>query len=103
MLAWCSHFSRLGVLRFGLCAITCFIAPHSECPHTTIFATFRTSTAYSIALASERSPIEMPSAVAGGIRFPTLRMMNFARVCRSQQFGHHPTIQKQQSMSVSGD
>ena len=57
----------------GLHAIAAFIAPHSECPHTTMFATFRTNTAYSIALASERSPIDIPSAVAGGIRLPTLR------------------------------
>jgi hypothetical protein len=35
----------------------------------------RTSTAYSIALASERSPVDTPSAVAGGIRLPTLRIV----------------------------
>src|SRR5262245_58233900 len=40
-----------------------------------MLATFKTSTAYSIALASERSPVDTPSAVAGGIRLPTLRIV----------------------------
>ena len=45
------------------------------CPHTTMFGTLSARTAYSIAAASDRSPIEMPSAVAGGMRLPTLRMV----------------------------
>ena len=32
-------------------------------------------TAYSMALASDRSPVDSPSAVAGGTRLPTLRMV----------------------------
>ena len=32
-------------------------------------------TAYSMALTSDRSPVESPSAVAGGTRLPTLRMV----------------------------
>src|SRR5262249_24864126 len=43
-----------------------------------MLATFSASTAYSIALASERSPVETPSAVAGGIRLPTLRSVKSA-------------------------
>ena len=38
--------------------------------------TFSTSSAYSIALASDRSPVEAPSTVAGGTRLPTFRMTN---------------------------
>src|SRR5262245_60480762 len=65
--AWYSHLSRFGALSPGVRASMAFIAPHPECPHTTMLATFSASTAYSMALASDRSPVEEPSGIAGGI------------------------------------
>ena len=39
-------FFKIGASGLGLRANTTFMAPHSECPHTTMFATLRTSMAY---------------------------------------------------------
>ena len=50
--------ARLGVSGIGLRASAAFIAPHSEWPHTTMLRTFKTRIAYSIALASAKSPVE---------------------------------------------
>lgn len=36
--------AAIGVSGRGLFAIAAFVAPRSECPHATIFATLRTST-----------------------------------------------------------
>ncbi len=46
------------------------MAPQPECPHTVMDRTFRMSTAYSIAAATESSPLSSPGS---GTRLPTLR------------------------------
>lgn len=49
------------------------MAPHPECPHTVMERTFSTSTAYSIAAATESSPLSSPGS---GTRLPTFRTTN---------------------------
>ncbi len=49
------------------------MAPQPECPHTVIDLTRSTSTAYSIAAATESSPLSSPG---GGTRLPTFRTTN---------------------------
>ena len=77
--------------------------PHSECPHTTMFDTFRISTAYSIALASERSPREIPSAVAGGTRLPTFRTVKSSPGLVDARRSGTTRLSEQAMKSVSGD
>ena len=52
---------------------------------------FKTSTAYSI-VASDRSPVDNPSAVAVGTRFPTLRCEEIAWMGRDREVWHNAAV-----------
>src|ERR1700722_18130668 len=72
--AACAFFNQLFTVGIVAKASGCsnpFIAPQSECPHTTTCCTFNAETAYSITALTP--PIISPYA---GTRFPTLRVTN---------------------------
>jgi hypothetical protein len=85
------------------CASAAFIAPQDECPQTTIFLTPSTRTAYSMALASETSLVEIPSASAGGTKLPTLRIVKRSQGCVEAKRSGTTRLSEQVIINVSGD